>query len=45
MEMTYLDLLIKLKADVESDNIPPKEKTEILRIIHSLEAILWKYSA
>ena len=44
MEMTYLDLLTKLKADVKSDNIPTEEKAEIFRIINSLEIMLWKYS-
>jgi hypothetical protein len=44
-EQSYLDLLTKLKADVKSDNIPAEEKAEILRVIHRLEVILWKYSA
>lgn len=45
METTYLNLLAKLKEDVKSDNIPDEEKTEILRVIHRLEILLWKYSA
>jgi hypothetical protein len=45
METTYINLLAKLKADVKSDNIPAEEKAEILRVIHRLEIILWKYSA
>ena len=45
IEMTYVDLLTKLKSDVKSDNIPAEEKAEILRVIHRLEVLLWKYSA
>ena len=44
-EQSYLDILIKLKADVKSDNIPAEEKETILKTIYSLEIMLWKYSA
>ena len=44
-ELTYVDLLTKLKADVKSDNIPAEEKAEILRVIYRLEVLLWTYSA
>lgn len=44
-ELTYLDLLTKLKEDVKSDIISAEEKAEILRVIYSLESMLWKYSA
>lgn len=45
MELSYLDLLTKLKEDVKSDNIPVEEKAEILKTIYSLQIMLWKYSA
>lgn len=44
MELSYVDLLQKLKADVKSDIIPPNEKGKILHIIEQLETMLWKYS-
>lgn len=44
-EMTYVDLLEKLKSSVKADNIPADEKAEILKVIYSLEIMLWKYSA
>lgn len=44
MEMSYIDLLQKLKKDVESDHIPSKEKANILNLISELEFKLWKYS-
>lgn len=43
-EMSYVDLLYKLKSDVQSDNIPKVEKGNIIEIIEELEGILWKYS-
>ena len=43
-EMSYIDLLYKLKSDVNSDNIPKVEKENIIEIIEELESILWKYS-
>jgi hypothetical protein len=43
-EISYIDLLYKLKSDVQSDNIPKIEKGNILEIIEELETILWKYS-
>ena len=42
--MSYVDLLIKLRNDVESDIIPKHEKAKILAYIERLEALLWKYS-
>lgn len=45
MEMSYLDLLNKLRTDVESDVIPQTEKANILILIYHLESLLWKYSA
>lgn len=44
MEMSYVDLLLKLRKDVESDPIPGKEKADILNLISELEFKLWKYS-
>lgn len=44
MEMSYFDLLLKLKADVESDSIPRDDKKVILFLISDLEELLWKYS-
>ena len=44
MEMSYLDLLVKLKSDVESDCIPVDEKKTVLTLIAQLEEKLWKYS-
>ena len=44
MEMSYFDLLVKLRADVESDIIPKEEKHDILNLITRLEDKLWKYS-
>lgn len=43
-EMSYVDLLNKLYDDVESDNIPEKDKKQILDMIARLLAKLWKYS-
>jgi hypothetical protein len=43
-EMSYIDLLYKLKYDVQSDSIPKIEKANIIEIIEELESILWKYS-
>ena len=43
-ELSYIDLLVKLNNDVESDIIPEKEKKEILNLISQLELKLWKYS-
>ena len=45
MEMSYIELLQKLKEDIESDYIPDEEKEIILTLISSLEEQLWKYSA
>lgn len=44
MEKTYVDLLRKLKADVQSDAIPDPVKSDILREIMRLETLLWPYS-
>ena len=43
-EMSYVDLLRKLRHDVETDLIPEKGKTSILGLISQLELLLWKYS-
>lgn len=43
-ETSYVDLLYKLKTDVESDAIPPIEQANIIEIIEELESMLWKYS-
>ena len=43
-EMSYIDILYKLKYDVKSDSIPKVEKENIIEIIEELESILWKYS-
>ena len=45
MEMTYMQLLMQLEKDVESDTIPDAEKGTILNLIYRLELLLWKYSA
>ena len=44
IETSYLDLLQKLKANVEHDLIPYHEKESILNLIYQLEDKLWKYS-
>lgn len=44
-ELSYLDLLSKLNADIKSDLIPNDEKREMLRLVAELTAMLWKYSA
>ena len=43
-EMSYIDLLKKLKADVVSDTIPHDDKTIIYHLISQLEEMLWQYS-
>lgn len=43
--LSYVDLLCRLHAQVETDNIPAHEKREIMRQIEKLEQMLWKYSA
>ena len=42
--MSYVELLNKLYETVESDNIPEKDKEQILNMIDRLQAKLWKYS-
>ena len=44
-ELSYVDLLTKLKQDVESDVIPSEEKQTIMELIEDLFDKLWKYSA
>lgn len=44
MELSYLDLILKLRDDVESDCIQVHDKEEILETINSLYDLLWKYS-
>ena len=43
-EMSYVDLLDKLKADINSDVIPRDDKVEIINTICKLEELLWPYS-
>ena len=43
-ELSYVDLLSKLKADVNSDAIPKADKVEIINTICKLEELLWSYS-
>lgn len=42
--MSYLDILNKLYDDIESDNIPEKDKKRILDMVARLMTKLWKYS-
>jgi hypothetical protein len=44
IESSYLDMLQKLKANVEHDIIPYHEREYILGLISELEGKLWKYS-
>lgn len=44
MELSYLDLINKLYADVKSDAIQEDDKEEILETIASLYDLLWPYS-
>lgn len=44
MQMNYLELLQKLKEDVESDCIPHEDRHTILYLISLLEEQLWVYS-
>lgn len=44
MELSYLDLVNKLYADVKSDVIPEDNKEEILETIGTLYDLLWPYS-
>lgn len=43
-ELSYIDLLQKLKADVKSDAIPNNIKADVLRTLGMIEIILWPYS-
>lgn len=45
MEMSYIDILEKLRKDIETDNIPKEDKQDILSLLSQLESELWKYSA
>jgi hypothetical protein len=45
MEMSYIDILEKLRKDIETDNIPREDKQNILGLLSQLESELWKYSA
>ena len=45
MEMSYIDILEKLRKDIETDNIPREDKQDILSLLSQLESKLWKYSA
>ena len=44
-EMTYLDLINKLRFDIESDVMDSKDKAEALDLLLQLYDILWPYSA
>ena len=44
MEMSYIDILEKLRKDIESDSIPKEDKQNILSLLSQLESELWKYS-
>ena len=43
-ELSYMDLLDKLKTDVISDVIPQDDKVDIVNTICKLEELLWPYS-
>ena len=43
-ELSYVDILIKLRNDVNSDIMSEKDKSEIISLISQLENKLWKYS-
>lgn len=43
-ELSYVDMLEKLKINVMFDAIPKDDKTEIINAICKLEELLWPYS-
>ena len=43
-EYSYIELLMRIKEDVNEDIIPKSEKEEIMRLIERLQFKLWKYS-
>lgn len=43
-ELSYVDMLEKLKINVMFDAIPKDDKTEIINTICKLEELLWPYS-
>ena len=43
--MSYIDILEKLRKDIETDNITKEDKQNILSLLSKLESELWKYSA
>lgn len=43
-ELSYIDLLIKLRLDIESDAIPDDDKADAFNLIEALWLKLWKYS-
>lgn len=44
MEMSYIDILEKLRKDIEADPIPKEDKQNILSLLSQLESELWQYS-
>lgn len=44
-EMSYLDLINKLRADIESDSMDREDKANALDLLLQLYDILWPYSA
>lgn len=44
-ELSYVDLLEKLRMEIEADVIPADDKRIIANHIDELERVLWKYSA
>lgn len=46
MERTYVEILLELQGNIESDcMMPAEEKAKILKKVSLLEEVLWKYSA
>ena len=42
--MSYIDILEKLRKDIEADPIPMDDKHNILSLLSQLESELWQYS-
>lgn len=45
MEKTYMEMLNELYEMIEADNIPKRDKDEIVETLNSLHDMLWEYSA
>lgn len=41
---SYLEILHELAVAINSDNIPSKDRTEIVETVNKLFDLLWKYS-